>query len=152
LLRTDLQAPVGKLVAQLTHRDTPYPSILDNLKSERYINVKVFSLWLDDLNSSTGSILFGGIDRSKYLSELIATPIQPDIYTGNYTSFVVSLTSNTCTDPTDTFPLYSDDALPVLLDSGTSNSYLPSSATTAMLDGIGVAHDNTTGWNFMPVP
>lgn len=129
---------------------TPYPSLLDNLKSQGLINVKAFSLWLDDLNSNTGSILFGGIDRSKYLGELIALPIQPDIYTDNFTSFTVSLTSVDFTDTTATFPLYSGDALPAVLDSGTSLTYLPDSVASAILSGIGVAQDNTTGLNFAP--
>jgi Eukaryotic aspartyl protease len=104
----------------LFYGSATHPSILDNLKSEGYLNVKAFSLWLDNLNSNTGSILLGSIDHSKYLGVLIATPIQPDIYTANYTSFVVSLTGIAFTVPPDTFLLYSDDALPVLLDRGTS--------------------------------
>lgn len=129
---------------------TTYPNIIDNLKTQGFINVKAYSLWLDDLESSTGSILFGGVDRSKYLGDLIGLPIQPDVYTGNLTSFTVSLTSIGFTDSTTNDSLYSGPALPALLDSGTSFTYLPDEIATAILNGIGVAQDNNTGYNLAP--
>lgn len=129
---------------------TPYPSVIDQLKDQGYINVKAFSLWLDDLESSTGSILFGGVDRSKYHGDLIGLPIQPDIGTDNLTSFTVSLTSISFVDTSLHDPLYSGSPLLALFDSGTSFSYLPPDVTTSILNGIGVAQDNNTLLNLAP--
>ena len=127
-----------------------YPNIIDELKTQGFINVKAYSLWLDDLESSTGSILFGGVDRSKYFGDLISLPIQPDAYTGELTSFTVSLTSIGFTDQTTNDSLYSGPALPALLDSGTSFTYLPDEIANAILNGIGVAQDNNTDLNLAP--
>ena len=127
-----------------------YPNIVDELKSQGYINSAAYSLWLDDLESKTGSILFGGIDKSKYLGPLIGLPIQPDAYTDNLTSFTVSLTSVGFADTSAKFPLYTGSALPALLDSGTSLTYLPDQVASAVLDGVGVAVDNSTGINLAP--
>ena len=33
---------------------------------DKIINTVAYSLWLNDLDASTGSILFGGIDTEKY--------------------------------------------------------------------------------------
>jgi hypothetical protein len=127
-----------------------YPSIVDNLKSQGYINSKAYSLWLDDLESNKGSILFGGVDHSKYHGNLIGLPIQPDVFTDNLTSFTVSLTSIGFVDPSLKDTLYSGPALPALLDSGTSFTYLPDNIAIAILSGVGVAQDNSTGLNLAP--
>jgi hypothetical protein len=128
-----------------------YPNIIDELKNQGYINAKAYSLWLNDLEASTGSILFGGVDRSRYLGDLIGLPIQPDVYTDNLTSFTVSLTSVSFTDSRATFPLHADGmALPALLDSGTSLTYLPDDLAKSILSGVGVAFDNGTETNLAP--
>lgn len=136
--------------ANVSYDGVTYSNIIDELKSQGFINVKAYSLWLDDLESNTGSILFGGIDRSRYHGELIGLPIQPDVFTDNLTSFTVSLTSIGFVDPSTKDSLYSGPALPALLDSGTSFTYLPDEVATAILNGIGVAQDNNTGLNFAP--
>jgi hypothetical protein len=89
-----------------------YSTIIDELQSQGFINAKAYSLWLDDLESNTGSILFGGVDRSKYLGELIALPIQPDVYSGNLTSFTVSLTGISLVETSTNETIYSGPALP----------------------------------------
>jgi hypothetical protein len=72
--------------------DTLYPNFMDVMVSQNLINAKLYSLWLNDINSSKGQILFGGIDTEKYYGTLYSMPVHPDRY-GNYTSFTVGLTS-----------------------------------------------------------
>jgi hypothetical protein len=137
--------------ANASYGGPTYPNIVDELKSQGYINAMAYSLWLDDLEASTGSILFGGVDRSKYLGDLIGLPIQPDVSTDNLTSFTVSLTSVSFTDSKATFPLHADGmALPALLDSGTSLTYLPDDLANSILSGVGAAFDNGTQANLAP--
>ncbi|AOW00990.1 aspartic peptidase domain-containing protein [Yarrowia lipolytica] len=45
------------------------------LKSDGYIDRAVFSLYLDDLSSSTGNLLFGGVDKAKYEGDLAVLPL-----------------------------------------------------------------------------
>ena len=137
--------------ANASYGGPTYPNIIDELKTQGYINFKAYSLWLDDLEAGTGSILFGGVDRSKYLGDLISLPIQPDVVTDNLTSFTVSLTGVSFTDSSATFPLHADGmALPALLDSGTSLTYLPDDLAQSILNGVGVAFDNGTETNLAP--
>lgn len=79
------------------------------------------------LGSETGSILFGGYDKGKFQGDLIAMPIQPDAQSGQITSMTVAWTSLSITDPTQgTQTLTSSSfALPAVLDSGTTLTYVP---------------------------
>lgn len=94
-----------------------YPTIVEDMVTQGKINSQAYSLWLDDLEALTGSILFGGIDLDKYTGSLITLPILKDAYSGGYTSFSVSWTSLSYGSTTYTT---SDYDMPAILDSGTT--------------------------------
>ncbi|KAF4630208.1 hypothetical protein G7Y89_g7941 [Cudoniella acicularis] len=107
-----------------------YPNIIDELVSQGLINTEAYSLYLDDLTTSTGSILFGGIDTLKYTGSIISVPIQPDPIEGSFggltSSFTILLTSLKVNN--DSFTSNIDNlniAVPVILDSSTTEIYLP---------------------------
>ena len=45
--------------------ETVYPNIIDDMVSQGLIATKAYSLYLDDYDSPTGSIIFGGVDSGK---------------------------------------------------------------------------------------
>lgn len=103
----------------------------------------------DDLASSTGTVLFGGIDSDKYSGDLIAVPIIKDSSAKNYTSFQVTLssvasvyTSNSSlvTNYTSSLPLA------VILDSGTTLTYLPTAIATKLISEFGATYDSSLGY------
>jgi len=53
-----------------------YASVLDNMVSQGVIERKAYSLYLNDLQVNKGSIIFGGIDSTKYTGDLVALPLQ----------------------------------------------------------------------------
>lgn len=53
-----------------------YQSVMDNLVSNNIIGRKAYSLYLNDLRSTKGAIILGGIDTTKYTGDLIALPLQ----------------------------------------------------------------------------
>ncbi|KAH8166603.1 hypothetical protein CIB48_g1644 [Xylaria polymorpha] len=55
------------------------------------ISRNAYSLWLNDLDASTGSILFGGIDTEQYTGNLQTLPIQAN--GGVYSEFLITMTS-----------------------------------------------------------
>ena len=67
-----------------------YPNVINVLKDQGHINQLAYSLWLNDLDSLTGSILFGGVDTAKYHGDLIALPVQLDSQSDSLTSFTVA--------------------------------------------------------------
>ncbi|EQB56222.1 eukaryotic aspartyl protease [Colletotrichum gloeosporioides Cg-14] len=69
-----------------------YPTILDNMVSQNLIGRKAFSLWLNDLSSSEGTLLFGGIDTEKYIGSLTTLPLVDDYHSERITSYSVAMT------------------------------------------------------------
>lgn len=124
-----------------------YPNILDSLKSQGLINDLSYALWLDDLQSNTGSILFGGIDTSKYYEPLISLPIQRDADTRGYTSMTVAWTGLTIYN---SGPAYAIDYSPstpqaAILDSGTTLTYVPDDIAQRLFNAFGITTDPTSG-------
>jgi hypothetical protein len=126
-----------------------YPNIIDELVSQGLISVKAYSLYLDDLESSTGSILFGGIDTEKYTGALIALPIQADVDSGTISSFTVALSSLSITGQAGNTTTLTNDsyAAPVILDSGTTLTYIPDALAASVYEQFGAVDDTSNTGN-----
>lgn len=147
---------LGSRLAESTYRNPSspfsgnpnktFPTIYDQLQSHGYTSKRAFSLWLNDISATTGSIIFGGIDTSKYHSPLISLPVQ--LMRNTFADWAVALTSVSQTSPSNSdgtklltpqnFSIYA------ILDSGSPNNYLP----TAIAEGIASSmnatmHDGT---------
>ena len=108
----------------------PYPTIYDQLQLRGYINKRLFSVWLNDQSAATGSILFGGIDTTKYHGQLRSLPVILSGPNKVFTDWGVNLTSivYVSRDSNETQALTADDfELATILDSGSPNMYLPTS-------------------------
>lgn len=125
-----------------------FPTIIDQLKKAGTIERAAFSLWLNDLDSDTGSILFGGVDTSKYHGDLVGLPIQQNIH-GHYTEFRVDLTAISFDDDSGSHVLTADNfSTPALLDSGTTLTQLPPDVATALFGGLGAV--SAGGTQYVP--
>ena len=95
------------------------PTLLDQLVTDGLIISQAYSLWLDDLTSSTGSILFGGVDHTKYSGELVTVPLQEE--ESIHTEFLVEWSAMGLTDQSGSTLLGVNESFPslALLDSGT---------------------------------
>ena len=127
----------------------PYPTVIDALLTAGTIQRRAFSLWLDDLAASTGTILFGGVDTAKYHGDLVGLPIQMDTQAQMYDRYLVTLTSISINDDSGT-TLLSDPnmAVAALLDSGTTESILPNDVATALYGGLGAV--SASGLQIVP--
>lgn len=124
-----------------------YPTFVEQMVNQGKINSAAYSLWLDDLEASTGSILFGGIDTSKYTGDLVAMPIIPNARYSNstdtvYTDMNVILSGMTVTGMDDFWT--ADDIDVTVLDSGTSRAYIPPAAYNAIAKHFDVTYINST--------
>ncbi|KIW63850.1 hypothetical protein PV04_08822 [Phialophora macrospora] len=125
-------------------------TVPEQLKAQGHIDRVAYSLYLDSYDDNSGSILFGGIDPSRYTGELLALPLSTDPY-GNYTEFRVALTQLSIRDGKSTRALTLPSfSAPALLDSGTSLSYLPQDVTDAIIEGLGATVDEDSGWAYAP--
>ncbi|KAL9104823.1 MAG: hypothetical protein Q9163_000271 [Psora crenata] len=125
--------------------DSAYPNIVQQLKDQGLIRTTAYSLWLNDLYSLTGSILFGGVDTAKYAGPLVALPVQQGP-NNTYRDLTVALSSFSVTDDSGK-TVYSQEnlAVPAVLDSGTTITFLPDDIATDVINGVGAIEDDYLG-------
>ncbi|KAI0905645.1 aspartic peptidase domain-containing protein [Ustulina deusta] len=125
------------------------------MRDEGHIASTAYSLWLNDLDASKGNILFGGIDTDKYMGDLVRINIDKDTRSNNFTSFQVQLTSLEAHSSSGSDALTSSSfPVPVVLDSGTTFSYLPQDLAEEVWQEVGAEYtivDNAgTGLPLLP--
>ncbi|KAH7176654.1 aspartic peptidase domain-containing protein [Dactylonectria macrodidyma] len=120
--------------------DSEYPTILNNMVSQGYINTNAFSLYLNDLSASSGTILFGGIDKAKFVGSLTTLPLQSDFQSldNNITSFTVEMDSFKVTKDGDDMSSVSSFSAKAILDSGSTICLLPASQTNDLWDAFDI--------------
>lgn len=118
-----------------------YPNLPVAMQSDGFIKTVAYSLWLNDLDASKGSILFGGIDTEKYHGNLASIDILKNPLAEAVVDFTVPLTSvsgysNSGSDE------FGSSSLPIaaLLDSGTTLTYLPVDMTNQIWQEVGAAY------------
>lgn len=127
----------------------PYPNLPSAMKNAGLIQTTAYSLWLNDLDASTGSILFGGINTGKFQGDLFSLPIQK--VQGAYSAFVIALTDLSMNVESEGQPFESSSLpAPVLLDSGSSLTYLPEDITATIFEEVGVMFNRRQGIGYVP--
>ena len=122
-------------------RQKSYPNLPQAMANGGLIQSNAYSLWLNDLEANTGSILFGGVDTDKYTGSLQSVPIQKEL--DQYAEFLITLTDVGLTDGTTTQNLTTDLPTVVILDSGSSLTYLPNDLTSAIYSALKVQYDSS---------
>nr|AJD23158.1 aspartic-type endopeptidase [Onygena corvina] len=137
--------------AQVTRSgDESYPNLPSALLKAGFIRSNAYSLWLNDLDSNRGQILFGGIDTGKYSGKLQTVPV---LHTrnGQYNSLVVALTGVGIRTGNDgSVTNFSTNPVAVAMDSGSSLSYLPDALAAQVYKKIGAVFDPTNNLAFVP--
>lgn len=121
----------------------PYPNVPENMVKHGYINTNAYSLWLDDLDSSTGQIIFGGVNTAKYTGQLETLPIIKE--EGQfYGEFIIGLTDVGVDGQKGS--VASNQAIGALLDSGSSLMYLPDDIAENIYDEFSANYDSSSGF------
>jgi hypothetical protein len=122
-----------------------YPSIIDQMFEQGVINLKAYSLYLDAKSSDTGSIIFGGLDSDKYVGNLFQLPLVPSEHpngTKVFDHFTVVMTSLSMTNGSSNTSFTSARYRnPVVLDSGTTLTYLPDVTARRIYDELNAVDD-----------
>lgn len=118
-------------------RLSSYDNLPAKMASNGTIASNAYSLWLNDLDSNTGQILFGGVDTDQFTGELYTLPVQPE---GSiYAEFLITLTGVSLGGTT----IADNQALAVLLDSGSSLTYLPDSMVETIYKQVSAKYDSS---------
>jgi hypothetical protein len=118
-----------------------YPNLPQKLLNDGSINTNAYSLWLNDLDSSTGSILFGGVDTEKFSGTLSKLPIVPE--SGIHAEFIVGLTGLGMNGHAGS--IFQNESVAVLLDSGSSLMYLPDNVAYALYETFHATFEPSQG-------
>lgn len=121
-----------------------YANLPAQMVTDGLISSNAYSLWLNDLDASTGSILFGGVDTAQYHGTLETLPVQKEY--GYYAEFLITLTEVKL----GTLVIAENQAQAVLLDSGSSLTYLPNAMVEAIYEEVGAQYDSTEGAAYVP--
>lgn len=121
-----------------------YNNLPAQLVADGTISSSAYSLWLNDLDASTGSILFGGVDTDQFKGTLATLPIQTE--GGQFAEFLITLTGVSLGSTV----LATNQAQAVLLDSGSSLTYLPDAITEAIYEQVGAQYDSQEGAAYVP--
>jgi len=121
-----------------------YNNLPAQLVADGAIRSKAYSLWLNDLSANTGNILFGGIDTERYSGALKILPVESEA--GIYAEFFITLTKLQLGDHT----IGGDLALAVLLDTGSSLTYLPDPLVQEIYSLVGATFDAGANAAYIP--
>ncbi|KAI1764718.1 acid protease [Hypoxylon sp. FL1150] len=139
------------IVASTQSTSNSYDNLPVLMQKQGLIKTNAYSLWLNDLDANTGSILFGGIDTKKYQGELSRIDIYKDSTSQAFTSFTVAMTSLQAVSSTGTDTLSSSAfPIPVVLDSGTTFSYLPTDLAEQVWKEVGAEYYADYGVPLIP--
>lgn len=87
------------------------------------------------------------MDTDRYQGNLAILPIQRDSQSGAISSFTVALSSISVADGSGTSQFSQTNlAIPVILDSGTTLTYLPDAIANSILNGVGAISSATYGY------
>jgi hypothetical protein len=137
-----------------------YDNIPVSLAKSGAINSVAYSLWLNDLSkmnpsvtdrtgtqltislsdSPTGNVLFGGIDTTKFEGNLARLDILENQERKVFDEFVVQLSSMSIESDDSCDIDLVESPLPVLLDSGTTNTVLPDDIFRQLKTILGATH------------
>lgn len=119
----------------------PYPNLPEAFVNAGLIASNAYSLWLNDLDSAEGQILFGGVNTAKYSGDLATVPIIQTY--GGYYELVIALTGVAIAGQN----LSSSSSLPaaVLLDSGSTLTYLPNDITQDIFNKLNAVYQSQLG-------
>jgi len=112
-----------------------YNSVIDNLRADGIIQSRAFSLDLASIKVADGSVIFGGIDTTKYSGSFQKMAIIP--YTSapqRYPRYWINLSAVAVALPgANTSTTLYNTLITVVLDSGSTWSYLPAALFDAIL-------------------
>lgn len=142
------EVQVGRAGLQ-TYKNLPAQMVADGL-----IQSNAYSLWLNDLNASTGRILFGGVDTAKFAGPLQTLPVQKE--QRFFAEFLITLTdvqvsTNSTSGRASQQSISGGDmALGVLLDSGSSLTYLPNNMSEIIYELVSADYKKEDGVAYIP--
>ncbi|EAS37279.3 aspartyl protease 2 [Coccidioides immitis RS] len=136
-------------VQVVLNRQRPYANLPQALLDGDFIKSNAYSIWLNDLGASRGEILFGGVNAAKFEGTLKTVPVvgvrrsRRDLAVA-LTGLSVRTGAGEQRFPSGNFPFS------VVLDTGSSLTYLPDVITNEIFDAVSAVWDPNFGAAYVP--
>ncbi|OLN86099.1 Candidapepsin-8 [Colletotrichum chlorophyti] len=140
----DLNRGILGLSFGLTHGNTDYKTVVEEMKDQNIIESLTMGIALGTKDERTGSglISFGGVDTKKFSGSLHTAPVLGPQNRENLWRYWVQLDAVGLTDSNGRSTTYSDTPFPVFFDTGATLSYLPSSLVDSLGSALGRLNSN----------
>lgn len=125
-------------------RTEKYDNLPARLYKEGHINRMAYSVYLNNLNSGVGNVLFGGVDSARYIEPLYEIPMANDSHLAVELTGVATRSKE---GKIDFIPASS--ARFALLDTGTSFTYLPDAVYSQIYRRLNATYSNEFGISFV---
>lgn len=123
------------------------------MKNSGAIKSNAYSLYLNDSDAKHGTILFGGVDHNKYSGTLYTVALVNTL--SGFTSpiqFDITLNGLGIIDDNGDEKTLTTTKIPVLLDSGTTLTYLPVEMVELIAENVGAQYSSRIGYYVMECP
>lgn len=128
-----------------------YSNFIDVLADENVTNSRAFSVALGSVAASNGGVLiFGGVDTKKFSGPLISNKILGPQGGEQLNRYWIQLTNIALSKDGKSSSSYASSAMPIVLDSGSSLSYLPSAIVKSMANDFSGTYDSASGLYTVP--
>lgn len=127
---------------------TKYPNFIDQLHSQNVTKVKAYTLALGSKDAKEGTIVFGGVDTSKFSGPLAQVPIIPTASSPDKVPrFWVQMAGISLTPPNgeSTAP-YEGSQIPAFMDSGSTMTILPPKLAGKIAKDFGSPEPDANGF------
>lgn len=122
-----------------------YFNVPTMMKKQNLIHTNAYSLWLNDKESASGSILFGAVDNAKFEGDLHVMPVFNNYHEYLEHPIQTRVMLNGLSIDNHTL---SEFNIAVLLDSGTSFAYLPQDIVFSLGDSLGFTYEEMIGYYY----
>lgn len=113
-----------------------YDNLPIQMKQQGLIKANAYSLYLNSLSAQEGSLLFGGVDHSRYTGTLQTLRLLPQYKGAQPNAFYVLMNSLSLYNKKNQVAQVGSGDIPVLLDSGSTLSYVPTKLVYAIAKSI----------------
>lgn len=122
-----------------------YNNFIDELAVENVTNSRAFSVALGSVSANNGGVLiFGGVDTKKFTGSLVSNKILGPQGNEQLNRYWIQMTGIALSKSGSSSKAYSNANMAIVLDSGSSLSYLPSSIVSSMASDFSGTYDSSS--------
>jgi len=132
-------------------KNLKYNNFVDELAAQNLTRSRAFSVALGSAETNNGGVItFGGVDTKKFTGRLAALPILPPQAPEPVHRYWVRMDSISIAQPGHAPRMYANSSAPVVVDSGSSLSYLPAGVVRSMAQDLRGVWDRAARLYFVP--